>query len=273
MKLLYLNWQKLGLGLAVILSCVPFAGAAEQTLTKEQMREFLLSAKVTRSTQSKKGITNPFRLTLTDGTVTHDGSFQAVDEHKARMEFDDGHVELNFVDSYKYNIAAYALAELLAVDDMLPVYVERKWNGKAGSLSWWLPVKMDEGERLKQKISAPDPDAWNKQMYRIRVFDALVYDTDPNLTNVLIGEDWKIWRVDFSRSFRLFNEIKNPKDLVQCDRQLFTHLKALDSKEVMERTKNYLSKSEVDALMARRDKIVAYFDKLISEKGESKVLY
>jgi len=29
----------------------------------------------------------------------------------------------------------------------------------------------------------------------------------------------------------------------------------------------------VNAVMARRDKIVAYFQKLISEKGENKVLY
>jgi len=36
------------------------------------------------------------------------------------------------VDSYKYNIAAYALAELLGMEDMLPVYVERKWEGKYG---------------------------------------------------------------------------------------------------------------------------------------------
>jgi hypothetical protein len=32
-----------------------------------------------------------------------------------------GSTELNFVDSYKYNIAAYALAEMLGVEDMLPV--------------------------------------------------------------------------------------------------------------------------------------------------------
>ena len=246
---------------------------AEDTPTKEQIKQFLLNAKVVGSRQSVKGITNPWRLTMTDGTITHEGSFQAVDEHKARMDFQDGHVELNFVDSYKYNVAAYALAELLGIDDMLPVYVERKWNGKTGSLSWWLPVKMDEGERLKQKIAAPNPDAWNKQMYRIRVFDALVYDTDPNLTNVLIGEDWKIWRVDFSRSFRLINDIKDPKDLVQCDRQLLAKLKTLDANQVMQRTKNYLTKSEVQSLMARRDKIVAYFQKLISQQGEDKVLY
>src|SRR6266850_4466736 len=273
MKNFDIHFRRLVLATVLCLISVPLLNASGEELTKEQMKQFLLSAKVTKSTQSKKGITNPWHLTLNDGAATHDGSFQSVDEHKARMEFGDGHVELDFADSYKYNIAAYTLAEMLGVEDMLPVYVERKWNGRSGSLSWWLPVKMDEGERLKQEISAPDADRWNKQMYRIRVFDELVYDTDANLTNVLIGEDWKIWRVDFSRAFRTFKDIKNPKNLVQCDRQLFANLKALDSNEVMQKTKSYLTRVEAQAVMARRDKIVAYFGKLISEQGESKVLY
>jgi len=274
MKLLKLNWRRLTLCLAVLfLSSAPLLKASDDTLTKEQMKEFLLKAKVVSSKQSSKGITNPWHLVMTNGTVKHDGSFQSIDEHKPYMQFGNGQVEVNFVDSYKYNIAAYALAELLGIDDMLPVYVERKWNGQVGSLSWWLPVKMDEGERLKKKIPAPDPDAWNRQMYRVRVFDTLVYDTDPNLTNVLIGEDWKIWRVDFSRAFRLSNDIQDPKDLVQCDRQLFARLKAVQADDVAQKTKNYLTKLEVQALMARRDKIVAYFNKLITQKGEGNVLY
>jgi len=274
MSALHLDWRRLVFAVAFCLACACFATASEDTtLTKEQMKQFLLNAKVVQSRHTGKGITSPWRLTLSDGTVTHDGGFQAVDEHKARMEFANGTVELNFVDSYKYNIAAYALAELLGVDDMLPVYVERKWNGNPGSLSWWLPVKMDEQERLKQKLSAPDADAWNKRMYRVRVFDELVYDTDPNLTNVLIGEDWKIWRVDFSRAFRLSKDLKDPRNLVQCGRQLFEKLKGLDQNELVQKTKGYLTVPEVQAVMARRDKIVAYFQKLIAEKGENKVLY
>jgi len=110
-------------------------------------------------------------------------------------------------------------------------------------------------------------------MYRIRVFDQLVSDSDPNLTNILIGEDWKIWRIDFSRAFRLNNEPKDPKDLVRCDRQLLEKLKALDENALTAKTKGYLKKVEVKAVMARRDKIVAQFQKMIAEKGENEVLY
>jgi hypothetical protein len=249
--------------------------ADESTLTKDQIKQFLQTAEVIKSKPSSKGVTHPWRLTLSDGTVTHDASFQAIDEHKPENKFENGRVEVNFVDSYKYNIAAYQLAELIAMDDMLPVYVERKWDGKTGSLSWWLPVKMDDADRVEKKIEVPDAykDKWNKQMARIRVFDQLVYDTDPNLTNVLIGEDWTIWRIDFSRAFRTSKDLQAPKDLVKCDRQLFEKLKALKADELTEKTKGYLTKTEVNAVMARRDKIVARFQALIAEKGENEVLY
>jgi hypothetical protein len=246
--------------------------ADEPTLTKDQIKQFLLTAKVVKVQEAKKGITGTKRITLSDGTVTHDASFQGLDERQASKQLSSG-TELNFVDAYRYNIAAYELAELVGMDDMIPVYVERKVEGKTGSLSWWLPVKMDEAERYKQKLKPPDADAWNNQMYKIRVFDQLVYDTDPNLTNVIIGENWQIWRIDFGRAFRLFNDVKDPKDLVRCDRQLFEKLKALDKNALTEKTNHYLTKDEVKAVMARRDKIVAQFQKLIAAKGENEVLY
>jgi hypothetical protein len=259
---------------AMCLLGVPLATAGDDNaLTREQIKEFLLTAKIVGAKESNKGITRPTRLTLTDGKITHDASYQRINEHKASAQMASGAMELNFIDSYKYNIAAYTLAEMLGVEDMLPVYVERSYKGDPGSLSWWLPVKMDEAERVKQKIIAPDADAWNNQMYRIRVFDQLVYDNDPNLTNVLIGEDWKIWRIDFTRAFRTSKDLRNPNDLVRCDRQLLEKLKTLDGNQLAEKTKHYLTKDEVKAVMARRDKIVARFQQLVVEKGEAAVLY
>jgi hypothetical protein len=272
MNLLYLR-RRLFLAAAACLVCGLFAIAGDEpTLTKEQIKQFLLTAKVIDSRPASKGITGTWRLTLSDGTITHDAHFQPIDEHKAEMKLASG-TELNFVDSYKYNIAAYALAELVGMDDMVPMYVERKWKGKVGSMSWWLPWKMDEADRHKQNLTPPDPEAWNNQMYKIRVFDQLVSDSDPNLTNVLIGENWQIWRVDFSRAFRLNKEPKDPKDLVRCDRQLLQKLKALDANTLTEKTNGYLTKDEVKAVMMRRDKIVAQFQKMIAEKGENEVLY
>jgi hypothetical protein len=267
-------WGSVIVATSVCLICAGVASAADEpALTKEQIKNFLLTAKVVDSKPAGKGITNTWRLTLTDGTVTHDAHFQSIDEHKATMQLASG-TELGFVDSYKYNIAAYQLAELLGLDDMVPVYVERKWKGDAGSFGWWLPVMMDEAARVKQKVEVPDPEAWDRQMYKIRVLDSLVYDSDPNLTNVLIGKDWAIYRIDFTRAFRLHKDLKDPNaNLVRCDRQLLEKLKALDANALAERTKHYLTKDELKAVMTRRDKIVEHFQQLIAEKGETQVLY
>jgi len=245
----------------------------EPNLTDEQKIDFLLHAKVIASKESKKGVTHTSRLTLTDGTITHDASFQSLDEQKSEMTFADGRVEYNFVDSYHYNIAGYELARMLGMNDMVPPYVERKWNGQTGSLSWWIPWKWDEVMRHQQGLQPPDLDAWAKQMYKIRVFDALIYDTDTNLTNVVITEDWKIWRIDFTRAFRQYTSLLDPKDLVMCDRQLLQKLKDLKFDEVYARTRPHLNKGEVKALMARRDKIISIFQQLAAQKGEGAVLY
>lgn len=270
-------WSRGPLFTLVTFLSLLLSGAAvnptEPQLTEEQIKHFLLTARIIHSQTAKKGITDTARLTLTDGTITHDASFQSVDERKAIQQMKSGRMEINFVDSYKYNIAAYILAGMLGLNDLVPVYVERTWSGKRGSLSWWLPVKLDDEQRLAQKIEPPDRSAWNQQMYRIRVFNQLIYDTDVNLGNILISEDWHIWRVDFSRAFRLHKTLQDPNELQRCERRLLEKLKTLDGGQLATATKGYLTKVEVEALMARRDKILQHFQRLIAGKGEADVLY
>src|SRR5205823_9108727 len=121
--------RRILLAIALCLVCTSFV-IAQSELNEGQQKDFLLKAKIVKSKHTSKGITDPWRLTLSDGTVTHEAVFQSVDVHKPTMQFADGTTEINFVDSYKYNIAAYELAELLGMGDMLPVHVERKWNGQ-----------------------------------------------------------------------------------------------------------------------------------------------
>jgi hypothetical protein len=248
------------------------AAIGEATLTREEMATFLTTAKIIRSKEIGKGTTSPLRLTLTDGRVTHDAAFQAVDEHKARMEFAGGGTEFNFVDSWRYDIAAFRLAELLGIGDMMPVHVERRWQGKSGALSWWVDTLMDERERRQKKLEAPDPELWNQQMQRVRLFAQLVDDTDRNLGNVLITPQWKVIMIDFSRAFRLWPTIK-AEEITRCDRRLLEALDHLTIEAVKRATEKYLIDSEAKAVLTRRDLIVAHVRKLIAEKGEAAVLY
>lgn len=246
-------------------------------LSAEQIKAFLKNARVVRARGTDKGVTAPKRLTLSDGSITHDAVFQAIDERKMVETLGGGGrqttTELNFVDSYKYNIAAYEISRLLDLDHMMPVYVERRWNGLPGSISWFVPTLMDESDRLKKKIQPPNPADWNNQMYRMRVFSALVRDTDRNLTNVLISPGWKVVMIDFTRAFRLQHELQHLKDLNKIDRRLLAKLEALTRDSVRAASGDLLNRSEIDAVMARRDLLLAHFRNLIATLGEDKVLY
>src|SRR5262245_10582890 len=95
----------------------PQVGTETATPSKAEIKQFLLTAKIVKHKDLPKGVTRPVRLTLTDGTLTHDAAFSTVQEQKAIMQFGSGRTELNFVDSYEYNIAAYRVAELLGLDE------------------------------------------------------------------------------------------------------------------------------------------------------------
>jgi hypothetical protein len=256
---------------------VAAAPAPAPVLTAEQQKDFLKNAKVIRSRQTAKGVTAPKRLTLSDGALTHDAAFQSVDERQTVANLSgggrQGQTELNFVDSYRYNLAAYALAVELGLDHMMPVHIERRWNGTIGAMSWWVNTLMDESDRIKKKIQPPNPTDWNFQMYRMRVFSALVRDTDRNLTNVLITPEWKVVMIDFSRGFRLQAELLHEKDLAKMDRALLPRLEALTKEGVKKSVGDWLTNPELEAMLKRRDLLVAHFKKLIATLGEERVFY
>ena len=247
--------------------------AADVTkLSDAEQEQFLKTAKMGKTTSAKKGVTNTTRVTLSDGNLTHDAHVQCIDEAKHEFKTDRG-TELNFKDSYRFNIAAYRLSRMLGIEN-LPVTVERKVGGKTCAVDWWIDdVMMDEATRKQKKMEAPNPDAWNDQIYVMRVFDQLIFNVDRNLTNLLILKNWDIVMIDHSRSFRLQHTLENPKNLARCDRTLLANLRALDKAAVQKALMPYCTKSEVESVMARRDVIVQFFDNQVKEKGESAVLY
>lgn len=265
---------------ALLVALLAGAASAQPAVSAPVLRdvaaraEFLRTARVVRSVGLATGVTSPYRLTLTDGVVTHYASFQSVNERVGKADFGARGVEFNFADSHHFNLAAYQLAVMLGVDDMMPVTVHRTWNGREGTLTWWVDDVIDERTRLKEKREPPNPATWRQQNFRMRVFAALVGDTDRNLGNILIGTtDWKLWMIDFTRAFRLHAAPKSTDGLSQIDRSLLARLRRLDAAQVRETTAHCLNGYEVDALMKRRDAIVAHYDRLIAEKGAAAVLY
>jgi hypothetical protein len=252
---------------------VSLAGAQEQTLTRQQMEDFLRTAKIIETKRTAVGITGSLRAKMTDGTITHDAHIQSIDEAKQTFQTQRG-TEINFRDSWKYNIAAYRLDKLLDLN-MIPVSIERNVAGVGrAAVTWWVDdVLMDEVTRHKKKIDPPNQMDWNRQMYIVRVFDQLIYNTDRNLQNLLMTKDWRLWMIDHTRAFRLHKGLKDSKNLVQCDRRLLDALKRLDHEALERDCKPYLTQPEINGMLARRDLIVKFFEEQIAKRGETAVLY
>ena len=258
---------------AVLVLATPLLFSAENgaKLTYEQKERFLETAQIVKVKDLSVGVTNSRRATLSDGTVTHDAHVQTIDEAKSVFQTDRGS-ELNFRDTWKFNVAAYRLGRMLELD-MIPPSVERKVAGTSAAVTWWEDNTMMEGERIKQHLSAPDKDAWNDEMYIVRVFDQLIFNTDRNLQNLLVDkESYRIWMIDHTRAFRLQTGLQEKKNLVKCDRQLLAKLRTLDA-EKLNKLEPYVNRQEIKGLLARRDKIVQFFDSEVAKKGEGAVLY
>jgi hypothetical protein len=150
---------------------------------------------------------------------------------------------------------------------MVPVTVERMYSGRKGSLQFWVENCMMESDRLKKKIEPPDPMAWNRQIWKVRVFDNLIYNIDRNLGNLLISSEWRCFMVDHSRSFKSVDYLKSPKDLTHFSSALMASLTTLDAATVRKACGEYLNGVEIESMLRRRDKILKLYEQRLAELG------
>lgn len=231
-------------------------------LSDAEKERFLREARVVQTRPIGKGVTNAVRATLTDGTLTHDAQIQTIDVSRNTGPSRQG-VEVNFRDSWAFNVAAYKLDRLIGLN-LVPVSVERRYRGQSGAFTWWIDdVMMDEGARFKKKIEPPSPRAYNETMSLVRLFDQLIYNVDRNMGNILYTKDWRVWAIDHTRSFRLHRELRTPENITRCDRKVFEALKQLDKPTLEREIGRYLTRWEIDAILARRDAIV----KILEARG------
>ncbi|HEX9190418.1 MAG TPA: hypothetical protein VGB87_25300 [Vicinamibacteria bacterium] len=252
----------------------PVTASALAGLDDAAKERFLLEGRIVRSRDAGGGVTSSRRATLRLDGVEHDAHVQTIDVAKPMANLDDGPPELDFRDSYKNNVAAYRLDRLLGLG-MVPVTVVRRHGKDNAAFTWWVDdVRMSERERRRRKIEPPDATRWNRQVAVVRAFDELIYNTDRHLGNLLIDGDWRIWMIDHTRAFKVFKTIGRPQRLgTRCARQLLAALRRLDGDALRERMRDVLVPGQVEALLARRDQIVAHYDARVRALGEAAVLY
>jgi hypothetical protein len=265
---------------AVLLITAPWPSSAQPlapasppaTLSAAEMEKFLVDGRIVKKKESSKGVTSAYRVTLSDGSLTHDAQVQNVDIAKPYFDVGPKKSEVNFKDSYRYNVAAYRLAVLLGLDNV-PMSVERNVEGKTVAMTWWLDGVMDDGDRRKKKIPQSNP-ARAADYYNVMfVFDELIQNRDRNQGNIVWAADSKMWLIDHTRAFRLGRDLQTPGSLTRVERSLFEKLRALDRQAFTDSAAKTLTKDEIEALFVRRDKLVQLFDEKIKVLGEDKILY
>jgi len=130
-----------------------------------------------------------------------------------------------------------------------------------------------ERQRRERAIIPPDPARWSDQLIVMNVFDALIYNTDRHPDNLLITEAFDVRLIDHSRSFRPNAELRNKDDLSRFPRTLVTRLEKLDKSTVSKKLGNYLTLTQIDGLMKRRDLLLDHIKNLINKSSEVAVLY
>jgi len=239
-------------------AAVPAAGAKIWVGHYAEFEEFLRTAAIERVTSVPVGVTKPKRAFFAPG-----GLVESVLVKHLPMGQRQG-----FWEAYKSEIAAYEFDRLLGLD-MVPVTLERRVQGELASIQLWV-----EGCRLLKDVdqsACPRPMDWAKQVCRQRVFDNLIANIDRNQGNLLVDDEWNLILIDHSRAFAS-DRMPFEKEMTRIDREMLGRLRALDEAGLMKQIRPWvLSDGQVRAILKRRDKIVAHFERLARERGEAAV--
>ncbi len=228
------------------------------------IERFLKDADIVSTKSTKKGVTDSLRATLSDGKLTHEAHIQNIDESKREFRTNQG-VEFDFRDSWMFNIAAYKIDRLIGLN-MVPPSISRSHRSTPAAFTWWIDdVLMDEGDKVKNKVEAPDRNYYLRQRAMMSLFDELISNTDRNQGNIIYTKDWRLWLIDHTRAFRKNSTLKVPSHITRCDRQVFEALKTLDRDKLKAEVGRQLDDGQIKSLLARRDAIV----KKLEEFGPS----
>jgi len=223
-----------------------------------EFEEYLKTAAIDTIGDIPIGVTKPKRAFFVKGGLA--GS--------AALKYLPTGMKSGYWEAYKAEIAAYKLDRILGLD-MVPPTIERRVGSDLASLQLWVEGCTHLEKRDQSKC--PRPIVWAKQVCRQRTFDNLIANVDRNAGNLLVDDEWNLVLIDHSRAFAS-NTMPFLKQMTRIDREFYEKLKALDEETLMRELKPWvLGGGTLRDILKRRDKIVAQFDRFVSEKGEAAV--
>jgi hypothetical protein len=263
---------RVGGAIGLVLSVLTPVSAS--TDSDAAVEAFLSGAAIVAFEEIPAGITHPCKLTLELDGRRAAAVFKSVRVVLAETQRDPGFpMELEFTDDYRYERAAYLLDRELGLG-MVPVTVLREWNGEAGAVIAWIADAIDEGERRDSGLEPPDRLDWECQRASMRVFDALILNSDRNLGNQLITtRDWKLHLIDHSRSFRHARQLPDrfERTPIELTRDLRERLERLNADRLRTLLAGTVGRARIRSLLDRRDRILEKVESDCRSYGEARV--
>jgi len=227
---------------------------------RAEIEAYLVSAPVLDMEDVPVGVTRPKRARLAPGGPV---------EYIAWKHVPPGR-PYGFWESYKSEIAAYALDQLLQLD-MVPPTVEKRVNGELGAaVMWCSPTRS-----FKELGGVPRPPSqyagsWNRQLVRAKMFDNLIGNKDPNLGNWLVDPSWNLVLIDHTRAFTPDTAMAHKK-MDRIDRDLWENMDALTLEGLTAALARWLDKGQMRAILTRRDRMRQDIQKMIAAQGADAV--
>jgi len=219
-----------------------------------EFEDFIREAPIERFEIVPLGVTHPKRAYFKPGGLVESVAWKVLPPGRPN----------GYWENYKSEIAAYELDKMLGIG-MVPVAVEKKWKVEtAAAILWLSPVRP-----WKDVQDKPKPAKWVAQVSRMKMFDDLICNRDRNAGNLLVDDDWNLFLIDHSRAFIDDKGLAVP--LEHVDRPLWTKMLALDEAALEPAIGQWVDRSSLRAIIARRDKMKAAIDKLVKDKGEAAV--
>ena len=224
--------------------------------SEARMEAQLKTARVTRLEDIGTGVTKPRRAHLEPAEPFESLVWKAIPPSR----------RTGYWESYKSEIAAYQLDRLLGMH-VVPPAVERTIGGETGAAIMWL----DAIQSVKQKGGqVPSGEIWGKAIRRMIMFDDLICNRDRNAGNILIGDPGELILIDHSRAFIDNKDL--PRKLERVDAELWERMTKLTRADLAGAVGAWIDDKAIDAMMARRDRMVAAVDKLVKKKGRALVI-
>ena len=260
-------------GIVVPATCILLAtqvGASSFEEPDTSTEDCLAGGEILKKKMTLEGVTRPeLFLIECDGAERRVVVKQLDEKQRGIKRFEDGTWEMNYSDSYRYERAAYLLDRELGLD-MVPVAVIRKVRRREGAVVEWI----DEASHLADapnKPTGPQMTELSRQKAVMRLFDALIYNTDRNVKNYLLDDHtWKLYLIDHSRAFRDASDLPESyyKTTARLSRDLFERLQALDEESLIELMQGSIERGQIETLLERRDKLLEKIESDCEKYGD-----